>query len=133
MERLWLPSRRRARTSITTDAEHKSLLLQIIVKCSDISNEVRPTDVAEPWVEALLNEFFAQSDTEKAQGLPTAPFMDRDKVTKAGAQVGFIGYVMIPLYELASKVLPNMDEAVIKPIRDSLTYYKEMLEKTKTQ
>ncbi|KAJ3018314.1 UNVERIFIED_CONTAM: High affinity cAMP-specific and IBMX-insensitive 3',5'-cyclic phosphodiesterase 9A [Siphonaria sp. JEL0065] len=113
------------------DAEHKSLLLQIIVKCSDISNEVRPTEVAEPWVEALLNEFFAQSDTEKAQGLPTAPFMDRDKVTKAGAQVGFIGYVMIPLYELASKVLPNMDEAIIKPIRDSLTYYKDMLEKTK--
>ncbi|KAJ3005394.1 UNVERIFIED_CONTAM: High affinity cAMP-specific and IBMX-insensitive 3',5'-cyclic phosphodiesterase 9A, partial [Siphonaria sp. JEL0065] len=113
------------------DAEHKSLLLQIIVKCSDISNEVRPTEVAEPWVEALLNEFFAQSDTEKAQGLPTAPFMDRDKVTKAGAQVGFIGYVMIPLYELASKVLPNMDEAIIKPIRDSLIYYKDMLEKTK--
>ncbi|KAJ3075299.1 High affinity cAMP-specific and IBMX-insensitive 3',5'-cyclic phosphodiesterase 9A [Podochytrium sp. JEL0797] len=113
------------------DAEHKSLLLQMIIKCSDISNEVRPTEVSEPWVEALLNEFFAQSDTEKALGLPTAPFMDRDKVTKAGAQVGFIGYVMIPLYELAAKVLPNMDEAVIKPIRDSLVYYKEMLEKTK--
>ncbi|KAI8842638.1 cGMP phosphodiesterase [Chytriomyces cf. hyalinus JEL632] len=112
------------------DAEHKSLLLQIIVKCSDISNEVRPTHVAEPWVEALLNEFFTQSDTEKAQGLPTAPFMDRDKVTKAGAQVGFIGYVMIPLYELAAKVLPNMEDAIIKPIRDSLVYYKEMLEKT---
>ncbi|TPX77127.1 hypothetical protein CcCBS67573_g01616 [Chytriomyces confervae] len=112
------------------DAEHKSLLLQIIVKCSDISNEVRPTHVAEPWVEALLNEFFTQSDTEKAQGLPTAPFMDRDKVTKAGAQVGFIGYVMIPLYELAAKVLPNMEDAIIKPIRESLVYYKEMLEKT---
>ncbi|KAI8614026.1 hypothetical protein BC830DRAFT_417371 [Chytriomyces sp. MP71] len=112
------------------DAEHKSLLLQIIVKCSDISNEVRPTHVAEPWVEALLNEFFAQSDTEKAQGLPTAPFMDRDKVTKAGAQVGFIGYVMIPLYELAAKVLPNMEDTIIKPIRNSLVYYKEMLERT---
>ncbi|KAJ3380186.1 High affinity cAMP-specific and IBMX-insensitive 3',5'-cyclic phosphodiesterase 9A [Entophlyctis sp. JEL0112] len=105
------------------DAEQKSLLLQMIVKCSDISNE-------EPWVEALLNEFFTQSDTEKVQGLPTAPFMDRDKVTKAGAQVGFIGYVMIPLYELVAKVLPNMDKTVIAPIKESLSYYKDMLEKT---
>ncbi|KAJ3096430.1 High affinity cAMP-specific and IBMX-insensitive 3',5'-cyclic phosphodiesterase 9A [Physocladia obscura] len=112
------------------DTEHKSLLLQMIIKCSDISNEVRPTEISEPWVEALLNEFFTQSDTEKAQGLPTAPFMDRDKVTKAGAQVGFIGYVMIPLFELASKVLPNMEKTIIQPIKDSLTYYKVMLEKT---
>ncbi|KAJ3195822.1 hypothetical protein HDU82_001984, partial [Entophlyctis luteolus] len=112
------------------DAEQKSLLLQMIVKCSDISNEVRPTEVSEPWVEALLNEFFTQSDTEKVQGLPTAPFMDRDKVTKAGAQVGFIGYVMIPLYELVAKVLPNMDKTVIAPIKESLSYYKDMLEKT---
>jgi high affinity cGMP-specific 3',5'-cyclic phosphodiesterase 9 len=43
---------------------------------------------AEPWVEALLDEFFNQSDREKAEGLPTAPFMDREKVTKASAQVG---------------------------------------------
>ncbi|KAJ3415058.1 High affinity cAMP-specific and IBMX-insensitive 3',5'-cyclic phosphodiesterase 9A [Chytridiales sp. JEL 0842] len=101
------------------DPESKSLLLQMIIKCADISNE-------EPWVEALLDEFFGQSDREKAEGLPTAPFMDREKVTKASAQVGFIGYVMIPLYETLAKVLPNMEESVIRPIRESLVYYKEM-------
>ncbi|TPX35125.1 hypothetical protein SmJEL517_g02439 [Synchytrium microbalum] len=108
------------------DAEHKILLMQMIIKCSDISNEVRPNDVAEPWVDCLLQEFFSQSDREKAEGLPTAPFMDREKVTKPGAQVGFIGFVMIPLYELAAKVLPDMEDEIIRPIRDSLTYYKEM-------
>jgi hypothetical protein len=36
---------------------------------------------------------------------------------------------MIPLYETVAKVLPNMEEHVIKPIRESLVYYKEMLEK----
>ena len=63
----------------------------MIVKCSDISNEVRPKAVSEPWVDCLLEEFFHQSDTEKAQGLPTAPFMDRTKVTKPGAQSQFCG------------------------------------------
>ncbi|KAJ3042903.1 High affinity cAMP-specific and IBMX-insensitive 3',5'-cyclic phosphodiesterase 9A [Rhizophlyctis rosea] len=104
-------------------------LLQVIVKCSDISNEVRPKEVSEPWVDSLLEEFFTQSDAEKAQGLPTAPFMDRAKVTKASAQVGFIGFVLLPLFELVSKVLPNMEEHVIQPIRKALDYYKGLLEK----
>ena len=51
-----------------------------------ISNEVRPKHVSEPWVDNLLEEFFGQSDLEKKEGLPTAPFMDREKVTKPSAQ-----------------------------------------------
>ncbi|KAJ3353658.1 High affinity cAMP-specific and IBMX-insensitive 3',5'-cyclic phosphodiesterase 9A [Entophlyctis luteolus] len=100
----------------------------MIIKCSDISNEVRPKHVSEPWVDNLLEEFFCQSDKEKKEGLPTAPFMDREKVTKPSAQVGFIGFVMIPLFELVSKVLPNMDEPIIQPIRRAHEYYKSMLE-----
>ncbi|KAJ3085173.1 High affinity cAMP-specific and IBMX-insensitive 3',5'-cyclic phosphodiesterase 9A, partial [Quaeritorhiza haematococci] len=102
-------------------------LLQMVLKCSDISNEVRPTEVAEPWVDCLLQEFFTQSDHEKAQGLPTAPFMDREKVTKASAQVGFIQFVMIPLFELLAKLLPGMETPIITPIRESLTYYQNLL------
>ncbi|KAI8927751.1 hypothetical protein BC831DRAFT_161067 [Entophlyctis helioformis] len=113
------------------DAESRALLLSMVIKCSDISNEVRPADVAEPWVNCLLEEFFSQSDREKAEGLPTAPFMDREKVTKPSAQIGFIGYVMIPLYELMGKVLPNMDQYIISPIKESLAYYKDLLEKEK--
>lgn len=52
----------------------------MMVKCSDISTEVRPPNVAERWVDLLLEEFFSQSDREKAMGLPTMPFMDREKV-----------------------------------------------------
>ncbi|KAJ3011661.1 UNVERIFIED_CONTAM: cGMP-specific 3',5'-cGMP phosphodiesterase 3 [Siphonaria sp. JEL0065] len=110
------------------DQAQRQLLLQMIIKCSDISNEVRPKHVSEPWVDNLLEEFFCQSDKEKKDGLPTAPFMDREKVTKPSAQVGFIGFVMIPLFELVSKVLPNMDEPIIQPIRKAHEYYKSMLE-----
>jgi high affinity cGMP-specific 3',5'-cyclic phosphodiesterase 9 len=99
----------------------------MIIKCSDISNEVRPADVAEPWVDGLLHEFFSQSDREKAQGLPTAPFMDREKVTKPNAQVGFINFVLLPLYELLGKVLDM--EPFINPIRQSLAHYKNLQNK----
>lgn len=52
--------------------------------------------------------------------------MDRDKVTKASAQVGFIGFVMVPLFEALSKLLPGIEEPVVQPIKKSLDYYKEV-------
>ena len=45
-----------------------------------------------------------QSDREKEEGLPVAPFMDRDKVTKPTAQIGFIKFVLIPMFETFAKV-----------------------------
>jgi high affinity cGMP-specific 3',5'-cyclic phosphodiesterase 9 len=39
------------------------------------------------------------------EGLPVAPFMDREKVTKPGAQLGFIKFVLIPLFETVAKVV----------------------------
>lgn len=32
----------------------------VLIKCCDISNEVRPMEVAEPWVDCLLEEYFMQ-------------------------------------------------------------------------
>lgn len=45
-----------------------------------------------------------QSDREKSEGLPVAPFMDRDKVTKPTAQIGFLKFVLIPMFETVTKV-----------------------------
>lgn len=46
----------------------------------------------------------SQSDREKSEGLPVAPFMDREKVTKPTAQIGFIKFVLIPMFETVMKV-----------------------------
>ena len=87
---------------------HTHLQLQMMVlKCCDISNEVRPAEVAEPWLDCLLEEYFQQSDREKMEGLPVAPFMDRDKVTKSSAQIGFIRFVLLPLFESMCRVSPS--------------------------
>ena len=64
----------------------------ILIKACDISNECRPImvscihtgsksgkkwQVSEGWVDCLLEEYFHQSDKEKKDALPVAPFMDR--------------------------------------------------------
>ena len=41
-----------------------------------------------------------------------APFMDRDKVTKATAQIGFIKFVLIPMFETVTKVSDHLRKLV---------------------
>ncbi|XP_012944445.1 high affinity cGMP-specific 3',5'-cyclic phosphodiesterase 9A isoform X1 [Aplysia californica] len=101
-------------------------LMMILIKVADISNEARPMAVAEPWLDCLLQEFFNQSDLEKLEGLPVAPFMDREKVSKSSSQVGFIKFVLLPLFETVGKLFPQLENAIIEPVRDALAYYTEM-------
>ncbi|KAL8624536.1 High affinity cAMP-specific and IBMX-insensitive 3',5'-cyclic phosphodiesterase 9A [Nucella lapillus] len=109
-----------------SNKEHMDTLKMVLIKCCDISNEVRPMEVSEPWVDCLLEEYFNQSDREKMEGLPVAPFMDRDKVTKPTAQIGFIKFVLIPMFETVAKVYPQIEEVMVTTLRTAKNRYEEM-------
>ncbi|CAB1329101.1 unnamed protein product [Coregonus sp. 'balchen'] len=104
----------------------KHKLKMVLIKCCDISNEVRPMEVAEPWVDCLLEEYFMQSDREKAESLPVAPFMDREKVTRPTAQIGFIKFVLIPMFETVMKLFPQIEDVMIQPLKESRDRYEEL-------
>jgi hypothetical protein len=99
-------------------------LCMVLIKVADISNEARPLDIAEPWLDRLMQEFFAQSAAEKTEGLPVTPFMDPDKVSKPGSQVRFIGLVLLPLFEALGELIPELVEFIIVPVRFALDFYK---------
>jgi len=108
--------------------DHLNCLKMVLIKCCDISNEVRPMGVSEPWVDCLLEEYFMQSDREKAEGLPVTAFMDRDKVTKPKAQIGFIKFVLLPMFDAVAKLFPQIDGALVDPLRQALGYYESLKE-----
>ncbi|XP_017759626.1 PREDICTED: uncharacterized protein LOC108550396 [Eufriesea mexicana] len=112
---------------------HINLLSMILIKVADISNEARPMEVAEPWLDRLLQEFFKQSDAEKLEGLPVTPFMDRDKVTKPSSQVSFIGLVLLPLFEALGVLLPELQSLIVQPVRETLEYYRRLHEAAKDE
>ncbi|CAA9999636.1 unnamed protein product [Nesidiocoris tenuis] len=107
---------------------HVNLLCMVLIKVADISNEARPMDVAEPWLDRLLQEFFAQSDAEKMEGLPVTPFMDRDKITKPSSQCSFIGFVLLPLFEALGELLTELIPMMVEPVRSALEYYRRLNE-----
>uniref|UniRef100_A0A6Q2YSV1 Phosphodiesterase n=1 Tax=Esox lucius TaxID=8010 RepID=A0A6Q2YSV1_ESOLU len=113
-----------------TDEEHVTCLKTMLIKCCDVSNEVRPMEVADPYrihgfrQDRLL--WLMSSDREKAEGLPVAPFMDREKVTKPTAQIGFIKFVLIPMFETVMKLFPQIEEVMVQPLRESRDRYEEL-------
>ncbi|XP_034466739.1 high affinity cGMP-specific 3',5'-cyclic phosphodiesterase 9A-like [Hippoglossus hippoglossus] len=109
-----------------SNKEHKEVLMKIMVKVSDISNEARPMAVAAPWLDCLLQEFFNQSDREKQKGLPVSPFMDRDKVSKPSSQTSFIRFVLLPLFSELSKLFPCLEQHILEPVGRALEYYSVM-------
>ncbi|ELU08710.1 hypothetical protein CAPTEDRAFT_136586 [Capitella teleta] len=111
-----------------SNEDHVNSMKMVLVKCCDISNEVRPMEVSEPWVDCLLEEYFNQSDREKQEGLPVAPFMDRDKVTKPTAQIGFIKFVLIPMFDTVAKLFPPLENVMVRPLKDARDRYEEMKE-----
>ncbi|KAJ8918365.1 hypothetical protein NQ315_008059 [Exocentrus adspersus] len=115
------------------DKGHVNLLCMVLIKVSDISNEARPMDVAEPWLDKLLQEFFKQSDAEKLEGLPVTPFMDREKITKPSSQCSFIGFVLLPLFEALGELFIELQDLIIQPVRDALDYYRRLNEATREE
>ncbi|KAJ9599178.1 hypothetical protein L9F63_010355, partial [Diploptera punctata] len=112
---------------------HTNLLSMILIKVADISNEARPMDVAEPWLDRLLQEFFKQSDAEKLEGLPVTPFMDREKITKPSSQCSFIGFVLLPLFEALGDLFPELQSFIVQPVRDALDHYRRLNEAAKDE
>ncbi|XP_015173771.1 PREDICTED: uncharacterized protein LOC107065017 [Polistes dominula] len=112
---------------------HIDLLSMILIKVADISNEARPMEVAEPWLDSLLQEFFKQSDAEKLEGLPVTPFMDRDKVTKPSSQCRFIGLVLLPLFEALGELFLELEDLIVRPVREALEYYRQLNEAAKDE
>ncbi|KAG7313398.1 hypothetical protein JYU34_000517 [Plutella xylostella] len=100
-----------------TLASHRLLVLQIALKCADISNPCRPWDISRKWSLKVCEEFFRQGDYERRLNLPVTALCDRHTTSIPKIQTGFFTYVVTPLIsewhrflqtELSSQMLQNL-------------------------
>ena len=78
---------------------HRHFILQIALKCADISNPCRPWDISRKWSQKVCEEFFRQGDYERQLNLPVTALCDRFSTSIPKIQVGFFKFVVLPLYE----------------------------------
>ncbi|BHF79987.1 hypothetical protein SprV_0702311100 [Sparganum proliferum] len=110
------------------DEEARALTMVMLLKMCDISTEIRPPVVSQPWLDCLLEEFYAQADIEKLTGLPVSPFMDRASVRVAECQCAFLKFGMLPLAELMVAVFPDLGPIVLVPAREQFEFYSRQTE-----
>ncbi|KAJ3179602.1 cAMP-specific 3',5'-cyclic phosphodiesterase 4D [Geranomyces variabilis] len=106
-----------------TNAGDRFSVLQMLIKCADVSNLSRDWATYTVWLERLMREFVSQGDQEKLMNLPVSPFMDRENINIPQSQLGFIDYICQPMVEIMIKVLP------LPPMLDFLLANKEKLQR----
>ncbi|RUS83329.1 hypothetical protein EGW08_008907 [Elysia chlorotica] len=98
-------------------------VLQNMVHCSDLSSPTKPLDLYKLWVDRLMGEFFRQGDLERQQGLDISPMCDRHTATIEKSQVGFIDYIVHPLWETwADLVYPDAQD-ILDTLEDNRDWY----------
>lgn len=77
--------------------EHRQFILQIALKCADISNPCRPWDISKKWSYKVCEEFYRQGDYERQLGLMVTSLCDRQTTSVPKIQEGFFRVVVTPL------------------------------------
>lgn len=87
--------------------------MKLMLKCADISNEVRPANISQPIIHSLYEEMFEQGRLEKDLNLPVTPGNDESLVSKEDApkmfqqqQKMFHKNFTLPLFRLLALAYP---------------------------
>ena len=62
---------------------YRHFMLQIALKCADISNPCRTWNISRLWSYRACEEFYRQGDRERELNLPVTPFFDRNGISVA--------------------------------------------------
>ena len=104
--------------------DNRIMLMQLILKCADISNVSRPFELADRWCDVLCEEFFRQGDLEMAHGMEyTSPLNDREHLDKPKSQIGFYTFVCLPLFETAARAFPQL-QVNVDQVKSNLAVWK---------
>ena len=106
-----LTSRGSRRSSLQNHREDElKLLCEFTVHCADVSNPCKPWHISRKWQTLVCLEFFEQGDLEQVSNLPISPNMDRRDTTEHSRAIGFINYVIGPLFRNLNQLLPEASD-----------------------
>ncbi|XP_023678970.1 high affinity cAMP-specific and IBMX-insensitive 3',5'-cyclic phosphodiesterase 8B [Paramormyrops kingsleyae] len=86
--------------SIRNSPENRLLIKRMMIKCADVANPCRPLELCIEWAGRISEEYFAQTDEEKRQGLPVVmPIFDRNTCSVPKSQISFIDYFITDMFD----------------------------------
>jgi len=92
-------------TLTCNNREDRLLLMQMFIKCCDVSNPTKSRALYQEWINRCMSEFFSQGDREKALNLTVSPFCNRENANVFSCQKGFIDFVAAPIFEAVGEFI----------------------------
>ncbi|TRY64924.1 hypothetical protein DNTS_024612 [Danionella cerebrum] len=111
--------------SIRNSPENRLLIKRMLIKCADVANPCRPLELCIEWAGRISEEYFAQTDEEKRQGLPVVmPVFDRNTCSIPKSQISFIDYFITDMFDAwdAFASLPSLMEH----LAENYKYWKNL-------
>ena len=105
----------------------KQDFLNVLVHSADVSNPSKPLNIYKNWAKRCVDEFFRQGDMEKKLGIPVSFNCDRETVSLAQSQLGFIDAIVFPLFSVLVEFFEDLD-FTIDNLKKNREYFKGVKE-----
>ena len=110
-----------------------NVAIKMAIKLADLSYLSKGKAYVALWTDRVLEEFFNQGDAEKAAGFEITKGFDRAThsagLPRIGSQLGFIGFMVLPLYKSLMRLVPELAEptASLQAVFDDYEVQKKAL------
>lgn len=102
-------------------------VLENLVHCADLSNPTKPLALYRRWVDLLIEEFFQQGDKEREAKMDISPMCDRHSATIEKSQVGFIDYIVHPLWETWADLVHPDAQDILDTLEENRDWYQNAI------
>uniref|UniRef100_A0A3Q3W691 Phosphodiesterase n=1 Tax=Mola mola TaxID=94237 RepID=A0A3Q3W691_MOLML len=102
-------------------------VLQNMVHCADLSNPTKPLELYRQWTDRIMVEFFTQGDRERDKGMEISPMCDKHNASIEKSQVGFIDYIVHPLWETWADLVHPDAQDILDTLEDNREWYQSMI------
>ncbi|XDV52007.1 hypothetical protein PO909_020791, partial [Leuciscus waleckii] len=102
-------------------------VLQNMVHCADLSNPTKPLELYRLWTDRIMVELFSQGDRERDKGIEISPMCDKHTASVEKTQVGFIDYIVHPLWETWADLVHPDAQDILDTLEDNREWYQSMI------
>ncbi|XP_064179444.1 3',5'-cyclic-AMP phosphodiesterase 4A-like isoform X2 [Anguilla rostrata] len=102
-------------------------VLRNMVHCADLSNPTKPLAVYRQWTERIMQEFFRQGDKERERGMEISPMCDKHTASVEKSQVGFIDYIVHPLWETWGDLVHPDAQDILDTLEENRDWYQSTI------
>ncbi|XP_059358396.1 cAMP-specific 3',5'-cyclic phosphodiesterase 4B-like isoform X2 [Carassius carassius] len=102
-------------------------VLRNMIHCADLSNPTKPLDLYRQWTDRIMEEFFHQGDRERERGMEISPMCDKHTASVEKSQVGFIDYIVHPLWETWADLVHPDAQDILDTLEENRNWYQSII------